>query len=338
LILETATATGRRIRDRAETAGMLAERRVPILAAGLSVEAARTALGAGGFAFADLLIVVDVEGRYQGAVPLTNVVTSPAAATLGDFIATDWPVVQAETDQERAVHIATAGGVAMLPVVTGDRRPLGLLTPTILLDVLVHEHHEDTNRLVGVLRARMGARHALEDPPLAQIGRRLPWLLIGLAMSAFAALSMASFEAALQSNIAIAFFIPSIVYLTDAIGTQTEAIAVRGLSQGHLPLGRVLANELATGALIGLVLGALAFAAVLLGLGDTTVATGVGLSLVFAGTIACGIGLLLPWALSRFGLDPAFGSGPVATILQDVLTILIYFVIMTWLTGAPAGR
>jgi magnesium transporter len=33
--------------------------------------------------------------------------------------------------------------------------------------------------------------------------------------------------------------------------------------------------------------------------------------------------------LSRLGLDPAFGSGPVATIIQDVLTIIIYFTVMT---------
>jgi magnesium transporter len=39
--------------------------------------------------------------------------------------------------------------------------------------------------------------------------------------------------------------------------------------------------------------------------------------------------LLLPWALSRLDVDPAFGSGPVATILQDALTILTYFVVMT---------
>jgi len=41
------------------------------------------------------------------------------------------------------------------------------------------------------------------------------------------------------------------------------------------------------------------------------------------------LGLLLPWLLARFGTDPAFGSGPVATIIQDVLTIAIYFAVMT---------
>jgi magnesium transporter len=38
---------------------------------------------------------------------------------------------------------------------------------------------------------------------------------------------------------------------------------------------------------------------------------------------------MLPWLLARLGTDPAFGSGPVATIIQDVLTIAIYFAVMT---------
>lgn len=41
--------------------------------------------------------------------------------------------------------------------------------------------------------------------------------------------------------------------------------------------------------------------------------------------MAGGLGLLMPWLLDRAGLDPAFGSGPVATILEDVLSLVIYF-------------
>ncbi len=37
--------------------------------------------------------------------------------------------------------------------------------------------------------------------------------------------------------------------------------------------------------------------------------------------------MTLPWALDRLGLDPAFGSGPLATVIQDLLSILIYFAI-----------
>jgi magnesium transporter len=33
--------------------------------------------------------------------------------------------------------------------------------------------------------------------------------------------------------------------------------------------------------------------------------------------------------LSKVGRDPAYGSGPLATIIQDVLTLLIYFAAVT---------
>jgi magnesium transporter len=34
--------------------------------------------------------------------------------------------------------------------------------------------------------------------------------------------------------------------------------------------------------------------------------------------------MTLPWLLDALGVDPAFGSGPLATVLQDLLSILIY--------------
>ena len=40
---------------------------------------------------------------------------------------------------------------------------------------------------------------------------------------------------------------------------------------------------------------------------------------------ATSIGLFLPWLLGQLGRDPAYGSGPLATIAQDLLTLLIYF-------------
>jgi magnesium transporter len=35
--------------------------------------------------------------------------------------------------------------------------------------------------------------------------------------------------------------------------------------------------------------------------------------------------MALPSLFKRLGLDPAFGSGPLATLLQDLLSILVYF-------------
>ena len=90
-------------------------------------------------------------------------------------------------------------------------------------------------------------------------------------------------------------------------------------------------GELRTGILIGLVLSALSIPGIWLVLGDAYLAVSVGLSLLVAGAVASTIGLLFPWALSRFGRDPAFGSGPIATIVQDVLSLVIYFVVVSLL-------
>jgi magnesium transporter len=187
------------------------------------------------------------------------------------------------------------------------------------------------HRFTGIRREQNNARGAIEAPPTRRVRDRLPWLLVGLFGSMLATWVMTRFEQALHARIEIAFFIPGIVYLADAIGTQTEAIAVRGLSLSHQPIRHLISGELRTGLLMGAIVGLLALPAVWLIFGDQNLAIAVSLALLVAGGAATSIGLLLPWLLSRLGRDPAFGSGPVATILQDVLSLLIYFLIVTLL-------
>jgi magnesium transporter len=52
-----------------------------------------------------------------------------------------------------------------------------------------------------------------------------------------------------------------------------------------------------------------------------------------ASTIATVVALALPWLLNRLGKDPGFGSGPLATVIQDLLPIVIYFVAVTVLVS-----
>lgn len=62
----------------------------------------------------------------------------------------------------------------------------------------------------------------------------------------------------------------------------------------------------------------------------------VGLSLFAACAMATVVAMLLPWLMARTGRDPAFGSGPLATVAQDLLSLLsllIYFAIAVALIG-----
>jgi magnesium transporter len=164
---------------------------------------------------------------------------------------------------------------------------------------------------------------------MRQARHRLPWLLVGLVGSMVAAVVVSRFERVLRRELAVAYFVPAIVYLADAIGTQTEAIVVRGLSLSRLSLRHLLAGEVSTGLLIGLVLAILALPMVALAFGDVRLAIAVAAAILAAGTVATTIGLLLPWLMQRLGSDPALGSGPLATIIQDVLSLVIYFAIVS---------
>jgi magnesium transporter len=273
----------------------------------------------------ELVCICDDSGRLLGGIPLGTAIALPPGTRLGDAMMQPLPCVRAEEDQERVASLALHHRLEAVPVVDANGYLLGIIPPRALLSILRREHVEDLHRLAGIHRESAQARHAMFDPPSRRARDRLPWLLVGLVGSVIATIVMAQFEHALQTQLAVAFFVPGLVYLADAIGTQTEAIAVRGLSLSHARLGPLLAPELRTGLLIGTVLGALVFGLVWVGFGDVRLALAVACAVLFAGAAATSIGLILPWLLARAGSDPALGSGPLATVIQDVLSLLIYF-------------
>jgi Mg/Co/Ni transporter MgtE len=58
---------------------------------------------------------------------------------------------------------------------------------------------------------------------------------------------------------------------------------------------------------------------------EQNVAFAVSFSLFAASSTATLVAMVLPWFLTRLGKDPAFSSGPLATVIQDLFSILIYF-------------
>lgn len=308
-----------------DTARQYMVARVPTALAADSVQAVRARLTGAQFDYAGAVYILDDAGRLDGYVPLTALLAAAPQTLLADLRLPAPPDAYLHTDQEHVASIALRHNLTAAPIVDTQRRLLGVVPPHALLEVLRHEHVEDLHRLAGIRHENMRARRAIEAPPLRRARDRLPWLLAGLGGSVIATVIMASYENALNANIAIAFFVPGIVYLADAIGTQTETIAVRGLSLSHAPFSSVIRGEVRTGAIIGVTLALCLFFPIWWWFADVRLATAVAIALFFAGTAATTIGVLFPWGLSRLGRDPAFGSGPIATIVQDVLSLLIYF-------------
>jgi magnesium transporter len=306
---------------------------VPVAAPDATVGEILAAMRGVHFDCADPVVVIDAKRRVLGRIPLGRLIEVPSESTAEQVMQPEPPSVRRRTDQERVASLALQHDVTAVTVVDEDDRLIGVVPAQALLGILRREHIEDLHRLAGIVREEANVREAMEAPPARRARHRLPWLLLGLAGSVLAAFVMKQFEGILSANVAVAFFVPGIVYLADAIGTQTETITVRGLSLSHARIGRMLAGEMRTGLLIGGLLGGAALGAAWLMLDQPRLAVAVGLALFAAGGIATTIGLALPWLLHRIGRDPAYGSGPLATIIQDVLTVTIYFLVVSALAA-----
>ncbi|MBX9958989.1 MAG: magnesium transporter [Burkholderiaceae bacterium] len=317
------------LRQRAETAGEQFVARVPRARLEEPVAAVLEKVLGQPHDSVDIVCVLDERERLCGVVPLARLLAVPRHTLMAALIDSDFPRVHPGTDQERVASLALHHALAAIPVIDANERLLGVVPSEALLRILRREHVEDLHLLAGITRETQRAREAMEAPPLRRLRHRLPWLLLGLLGSTVATFIVARFESALALHPAIVFFVPGLVYLADAIGTQTEAVAVRGMSLSHARLSSLVAGELRTGLLIGLVLGGLTLPAVWWVFGNFELALAVAASLLAAGAIATTIGLLLPWLLGRLGSDPAYGSGPLATIVQDLLSLLTYFLIIS---------
>lgn len=305
----------------------------PTATQGETAAAVRERLRRGGPSRWELLYVLDTRGRLAGLLTPAELLVLPDEAPVGAHAAPAAARVQPEASQETMATLALDHGVSAVPVVDAAGHPVGIVGSHDLMRILRREHVEDLHRLAGIAQETEQARAALEAPPLRRMRHRLPWLLVGLAGSIVSTGIMGGYEAELGRLPAIAFFVPGLVYLADAIGTQSEAVAVRGLSLTHGPVGRFAWGELRTGTLIGLALALATFLLVWSSYRDMRLAGAVALTLGSSGALAAVLGFSLPWLFDRFGIDPAYGSGPLATIVQQVITLLIYFGFVSWLVA-----
>jgi magnesium transporter len=163
-----------------------------------------------------------------------------------------------------------------------------------------------------------------------RVAHRLPWLIVGLAGAMAAAMVVAGYEDDISKQVTLAFFLPGVVYMADAVGTQTETVVVRGLSVG-VGVRQVAPKESLTGLIIGTVVAVLFVPLGTLVFGDVQVMLAVALALFVSCAVASVIAMALPFVFDRLHLDPAYGSGPLSTVVQDLLTIICYCAIVTTL-------
>lgn len=156
---------------------------------------------------------------------------------------------------------------------------------------------------------------------------RMPALVIGLILGIGISFATSRFEEVLSQNIQIAFFLPFIVYIADAIGTQTETIYSRDLKTGKAKFSNYFRKELALGVIFGILFGIFAGAVAFLWLKNNLIALSVAIATSLVIAIAPIIALSITYIVQSIHKDPAAGSGPITTVIQDMISVLIYGIV-----------
>ena len=163
-----------------------------------------------------------------------------------------------------------------------------------------------------------------------EIKTRLTWLSLGLLLSVAIAKFIGQFEETLKQNIVLAAFIPLVVYMSDAVGTQMEAMIIRQLqNKKRFYIGRFLTKQLFVVVPVAVIIAVLAFAVLMAIYQDPTLALVVSLSLAAGIFTSLLTGAILPYWFWREHKDPAEASGPIATVLQDFISVVVFLMFAT---------
>lgn len=177
-------------------------------------------------------VVVVANDVLVGVVAIERLLAAGEGEAVRDIMDDDPPVASPHADPETVAWAMVRRGESSVAVVDNDGPFVGLVPPHRMIRALLTEHDEDVARLGGYLASTVRARQAAEEAVSRRLWHRLPWLLVGLAGAFAAALIVSGFRSELEDKVLLAFFLPGGVYMSAAIGTQTQAVLIRAFSAG----------------------------------------------------------------------------------------------------------
>jgi magnesium transporter len=277
--------------------------------------------------------VIDGERRLTGYLKVRDLLLNPLDARVGAIRRTDVVAVTAETDRAEVAEIARREHLPALPVVDAEGRLLGIVRVEELRAIDRAEADEDLALMAGLDPEATAA-----DGPLQIVRRRLPWLAGGLVGAGTAAVVVGAYEDALTEAAILASLIPIVMSLAGNAGIQASTVTVQAMTAGRLWLGdlagrtlREIGGALLNGGLVGLITAAaiLALSTVVEIERAPALALAAALTLVVVTVQASAIGSLIPILLEKLRFDPAVATGVFITTSNDVVGVLIFFLIAT---------
>jgi magnesium transporter len=265
----------------------------------------------------DMLMVVDRNGRYEGGLNLSALLTANTETQVADLMHTDVVAIPVDMSATEVRRVFGEFDLLSAPVVDSEGRLVGRITGDDVVDLI----REDADRTVMQM-AGLNQEADMFGPVLAGSRSRALWLGINLLTALLAASVISRFEATLEQLVALAVLMPIVASMGGIAGSQTLTLVIRGLALGQVQPGNVrllfnreMAISAINGVLWAVVIGLLVYA----WFGNPMLGGVIGVAILINLLTAALAGLGIPLLLHRLGIDPVLAGGVVLTTVTDVV-------------------
>lgn len=273
------------------------------------------------------IYVLDAVKKLIGVVAIKELMRAKDDSLIENIMTRNPAGVTASSPQEKAAVTAIQYKIKAVPILKPHSREfLGIVGTDKILEILHKEHVEDFLKFSGIAKSHPTV-DILKASSFKVLKVRLPWLLVGIVGGILSVFLVGQFEPVLKKAIALSFFIPVVVYISNAVALQSQALLIRKLASGEVKVWKFLRKEIYLSLWLGLISALIIFIFAGWWLNDWLIALTVGLSIFVSTVVAVIIATSTPLILYQAKKDPALGSGPFATSVQDITTLLIYFLI-----------
>ena len=279
------------------------------------------------------IYVVDDKNVLQGRLSLKKLLFSASTTrTVIKDIYDDQKIeiVLATDDDEKAAAVMEKYDLVALPVLNEIGQLLGRITIDDVVDVIKEEAEKDYQMASG-----LSEDVEATDGVWTITRARIPWLLIGMAGGIASASVIGIFD--IEKTPELALFIPLIAAMAGNAGVQSAAIVVQGLASENIKMDAIakkLSKEFVVGLFNGLICSiVLLLSSFILGY-ELALALTISISLLVVITFAAVFGSFVPLVLDKYKVDPALATGPFVTTANDIIGLLIYFLLGTYMYTA----
>jgi magnesium transporter len=279
--------------------------------------------------------VVDDEHRLVDDLRIRTVLLTPLHHPIRELLDGRFVALSVDDNKKDAVEKFRKYDRTVLPVIDPQGTLLGIVTIDDVLDLAEEEATREI-QMFGGLEA-LDAPY-VSTPLLAMVRKRATWLVVLFLSEMLTATAMGRYEGEIGRFPVLALFLPLIISSGGNSGSQAATLIIRALALGELKLkdiGKVFAREVASGLLLGILLGTIGLLRITIWSQFTNMYTehyllvGLTVGLALVGIVLWGslCGALLPFLLKWLGFDPATSSAPFVATLVDVTGIIIYFTV-----------